>query len=277
MGAKEALQKLADRKSLEVQALRLQLAEAQAYLRAIQDSIKVLPREKAEPDEDFSLREGTAIAQARDILVATGRPLHILEILKRMGKQTDKANRVSLSGSISAYARRKTIFKKTAPNTFGLIEVAREDSPPSGASPQEFPDEFGSVIDASVSLEDISPFRNRDMDAWDTPDLKPSKLPSTLLTADEGVDVENVRKAVVSSLSDGGHATAAVLMEDGRWTLDGSSWRIEVNAKSTMIRLTFNAAAEREIRAALIKAGVATRFLIAPLTSKTTEIAPQTV
>src|SRR5271170_5174352 len=143
MGAKEALQKLADRKSLEIKDLHLQLAQAEAYLRAIQDSIKVLPREKAEPEEDFSLREGTAIAKARDVLVGAGRPLHVLEILRRMGKQADKANRVSLSGSISAYARRKAIFKKTAPNTFGLIEASREDPhSPSSALP-EFPDEFG--------------------------------------------------------------------------------------------------------------------------------------
>jgi hypothetical protein len=275
MGAKEALQKLADRKSLEIKELHLQLAQAEAYLRAIQDSIKVLPREKVESVEDFSLREGTAIAKARDILIAAGRPLHVLEILRRMGKQADKANRVSLSGSISAYARRKAIFKKTAPNTFGLIEVGRDDPPSPSPAPPKFPDEFGSVIDSSASLMDISPFRNRDMDKWDSVELKPSKFPGPLLTADAEGDIERVRKAVVSALTAAGHNTAAVLMEDGRWTLDGQSWRIDVNAKATMIRITFNAAAEREIRAALTKAGAATRFLIAPLAPKTIEIGPE--
>ena len=106
MGAKEALQRLADRKTLEIKSLHLQVAQAEAYLRAIQDAIKVLPREKTELSEDFSLRKGTAIAQAREVLAAAGRPVHILEILKRMGRPTDKPNRVSLSGSISAYARR---------------------------------------------------------------------------------------------------------------------------------------------------------------------------
>ena len=39
----------------------------------------------------------------------------------------------------------------------------------------------------------------------------------------------------------GGHSTAAVLLEDGKWIIEGSSVRIEINAKPTMIRITFNA------------------------------------
>jgi len=73
---------------------------------------------------------------------------------------------------------------------------------------------------------------------------------------------EEIRNAVAQALSSGGHATAAVLIEDGKWIIEGSSVRIEVNAKATMIRLTFNAAAEKIIRQALSQAGAPSRFLI---------------
>jgi len=71
-----------------------------------------------------------------------------------------------------------------------------------------------------------------------------------------------IRVAVVQSLIAGGHSTAAALVEDGKWTIDPASVRIEVAAKATMIRLTFNAAAEKLIRAGLAQAGAPTRFSI---------------
>jgi DNA polymerase-3 subunit gamma/tau len=73
-----------------------------------------------------------------------------------------------------------------------------------------------------------------------------------------------IRSAVVQSLHDGGHATAAVLIEDGKWNVEGSAVRIEVNAKPTMIRITFNAAAEKLIRQGLTQAGAPSRFMIVP-------------
>jgi hypothetical protein len=76
--------------------------------------------------------------------------------------------------------------------------------------------------------------------------------------------VEAARTAVAESLSQGGHGTAAVILEDGKWLIEGSSVRIEVAAKPTMIRITFNAAAEKLIRAGLQQAGAPTRFLIVP-------------
>jgi chromosome segregation ATPase len=45
MGARESLQRLADRKSQEIAELERQIDMAKAYLQAIQDSIKALPRD----------------------------------------------------------------------------------------------------------------------------------------------------------------------------------------------------------------------------------------
>jgi hypothetical protein len=145
MGARENLQKLADRKEIEINNLRIQLAQAEAYLQAVQDSIKVLPKDppngKTEPD----LRPGTLLSQARDVLKTEGKPMHVNEILAKMGKTVDKANRVSLSGSLAAYVRKRTIFKKTGPNIFALQETPDQPTEPHGDDGEELPETFGSV------------------------------------------------------------------------------------------------------------------------------------
>jgi hypothetical protein len=145
MGARESLQKLAEKKYCEINDLRMQLAQAEAYLQAIQDSIKVLPKEavvaKAEPD----LRPGTLLAQARDVLRTEGKPMHVSEILRKMGKTADKGNRISLSGSLAAYVRKKTIFRKTGPNIFALIESRQQSAETNNDGDEDLPESFGSV------------------------------------------------------------------------------------------------------------------------------------
>ncbi len=146
MGAKESLQKLADRKEAEIKDLRLQLAQAEAYLQAIQDSIKVLPKEPSEPGVEPELRSGTLLSQARDILKAEGKPMHVNEILKKMGRNVDKGSRISLSGSISAYARKQMIFKKTGPNIFALVGTpSRVVAAQGDGEEEDLPENFGSV------------------------------------------------------------------------------------------------------------------------------------
>ena len=97
-----------------------------------------------------------------------------------------------------------------------------------------------------------------------TPQILPSLTSSAAVTAASHDNTDPIRHAVAQALTVGGHATAAVLLEDGKWTIEGSSVRIEVNAKPTMIRITFNAAAEKLIRQALTQAGAPSRFMIVP-------------
>lgn len=144
MGLRENLQRLADKKAVEIRDLEVRLAQAQAYLQAIQDSMRAVPREIDEAAPETTLRSGSMLAKAKEVLQHEGKPLHILEILTALGKPTDKANRVSLSGSLSAYVRRGVIFKKVGPNTFGLIGL-ENSSAPSNASQGALSDDFGEV------------------------------------------------------------------------------------------------------------------------------------
>jgi len=140
MGLRENFQKLVNKKEQEVTELELRIREAKAYIQALEDSMKLLPRD-ANAAVEHTLRPDSSLAKARDAIRAAGTPMPIADILKALGKPQDKKHRVSLAGTLSGYARNGKVFTKTAPNTFGLIEF--------GAVPTDdgdnLPEEFGSM------------------------------------------------------------------------------------------------------------------------------------
>lgn len=142
MGIREQFQKLIDRKTQEIKDLEIQIEKAKAYVQAMQDSVRLLPREAINGNQEQSLRPGTALAKARNILKEAGKPMHINDLLKAMEKPVDKKNRLSLSGSLSTYVRSGQIFYRPAPNTFGLIEIAKI---PATETAIDLPDDFGDM------------------------------------------------------------------------------------------------------------------------------------
>jgi hypothetical protein len=263
MGARTALKKLADRKEQEIRSLRLQLAQAEAYLQAIQDSMRVLPPEQEADVEVTALREGTAIAKARDVLKAAGRPLHILEILRQMGRTPNKQNRVSLSGSLAAYVRRNQVFRKAAPNTFTLLEVSSTSNDPPAWEQPGIPDDFGKMNTESDTASSFSPFAHN----------SPTRTRTQLLSVEaknpfdmaHEPDVDAIREAVSKALAAAGHHSAAQLMHGSMWSVDGDHFGIEIAGMGKkMLSLTVNAAAERVIRATLLEMGLPTQFQIMP-------------
>lgn len=142
MGLRENFQKLIDKKQQEIRALEMQLREAGAYIQALQDSMKLLPRNpEINSESGHILREGSTLAKTRDLLRKSGTPLPISEILKLLGKPQDTKHRISLAGTLSGYARKGRVFTKTAPNTFGLLEFGV----PIQSEEDELPAEFGSM------------------------------------------------------------------------------------------------------------------------------------
>jgi HB1, ASXL, restriction endonuclease HTH domain len=143
MRIREQYQKLIDRKQQEIFDLELQIEKAKAYLQALQDTMKFIPKDEGQ--ENASLRPGTALAQARDVLRKAGHPMHVTDILKALNKPTDKKHRVSLSGNLSSHFRSGRIFTRPAPNTFGLIEANKVAADEASEKEEDFdiPEEFG--------------------------------------------------------------------------------------------------------------------------------------
>jgi len=144
MGIRENFQKLINKKLEEISSLELQIREARAYVQALQDSMKLLPKDSAGSSE-YVLREGSTLAKTRDIIRDVGAPMPIIDILKALGKPLDMKHRTSLAGTLSAYSRDSKIFVKTAPNTFGLLEFTSATSIQSSENDSDLPEEFGSM------------------------------------------------------------------------------------------------------------------------------------
>ena len=79
---------------------------------------------------------GSDPAKVRDILKAAGAPLHVMELLARLGKALTPENRATLTGTLGNYVRKNRVFVKTAPNTFGLLNASLEEA-------DEIPESFG--------------------------------------------------------------------------------------------------------------------------------------
>jgi hypothetical protein len=122
MGFRQDLEKRIKKKEQEIFELKRQIDKAEAYLQALNDSLRFLPKDENEINPGSRLRPNSDLAKARNDLKKAGRALHITELLAAMGKPVTKSSRVSLSGSLSAYARRGEIFTRPLPNTFGLKE-----------------------------------------------------------------------------------------------------------------------------------------------------------
>jgi hypothetical protein len=136
MGLKDQLERKIQAKNQEILKLENDLREARAYTQGLQDVIKMLPRDMGSTNLGRILRVGSDMAKARDFLLQEGKPMHINDILKFLGK--GKAHRASVSGSLGNYVRKNEIFTRPAPNTYGLKEFDAEP-----AADSEPPEDFG--------------------------------------------------------------------------------------------------------------------------------------
>ena len=152
MSTRKKIKDRIKRKELEIQQLEAKIREEKAYIQALQDAIKLLPRDDDIPAE-AKLRPGSAVGKAREVILKAGRPLHISKILEAMGRSADRKGQTGLSGSIHSYVRRGEIFTRPAPNTFGLVEMGNKTEKNKVAVPptdDDLPPDFG--------VDDETPF-----------------------------------------------------------------------------------------------------------------------
>ncbi|MEO7864152.1 MAG: hypothetical protein ABIU05_27700 [Nitrospirales bacterium] len=130
MGMREKLEDRMKRKEQEIQEYDAKSREARAYIQALQEAVKLLPREEARSSNaEAILRPGGSAHKAFKALRGAGRPMHITELLKAIGSTNTPKNRISVGGTLARYARNNQIFLRTAPNTFSLVDGGGEDPP----------------------------------------------------------------------------------------------------------------------------------------------------
>ncbi len=141
MTIREDIQKRIEKKQAELteafQVFERSVAAGEAYIQALQDTLKALPRDIADVRPEKILRAGGIMAKVRQTILSNGNPMPLDQILTTLGKDTDKKTRASVGGAIGNYARKGEVFVRTGPNTFGLIELGHlsnghDDQPPPG-------------------------------------------------------------------------------------------------------------------------------------------------
>ena len=129
MSSRRKIEAKIAKKVQEIQEFEGDIREAKVYIHALQDVLKMLPRDKDSdsPTKDI-LRTGSMASAAREVILKANRPLHISELLDVLGKKRDRKSGAALASSLSAYVRRGEIFTRPKPNTFGLVELHDNES-----------------------------------------------------------------------------------------------------------------------------------------------------
>lgn len=121
---------MSTRKKFEEEIAKLEkvAADALAGIETWKKALKLLPKDTDTRPKlrRAELRPGSDMDLARIALTEAQKPLHINQLIVAMGRESSKESKISIASSIQAYARREIIFKKTAPNTFGLIDMPQQ-------------------------------------------------------------------------------------------------------------------------------------------------------
>jgi hypothetical protein len=125
MGLRERFDEKIRKKEAEIQEFESKIREARAAVEAWIEAKKLLPRE--EETAERTLRPDSLIGKTFAVLQQVKKPLHVSEILKKIGEENTPEKRVSLSGSLAAYVRKREIFIRPGPNTFGLKSMENQN------------------------------------------------------------------------------------------------------------------------------------------------------
>ena len=147
MEGRRAIEEQLQKKLHEVEALEDRLKNARIYVQALQDVLKLLGKDATAIPS--ALKAGSAVAQAREIILGWRKPVHVTAILEAMGRDSSRETRVSLASSLAAYVRRKEVFTRPAPNTFGLQELGHDAKVENDEPPEGFGQVMGSPTAAS--------------------------------------------------------------------------------------------------------------------------------
>ncbi|MSQ27447.1 MAG: hypothetical protein EXR51_04835 [Dehalococcoidia bacterium] len=113
------------RERKKVVELRSEIIRREAFIQGLEAALGLLSGNRPvggyQPQGE-SLRLGSDVSRAQELLSRARRPLHISAILTGIGKEDTKQTRASLGSSLARYARKGEIFQRgPRPNEFALV------------------------------------------------------------------------------------------------------------------------------------------------------------
>ncbi len=132
MNLRREFEKLIEKKRVEIAEAQRAIDAGQAYIQAMVDAIKKLPKEDLASISP--VRAGSEVEKVREVILQAGKPLHLGEIIAALGKPDDAESKAKIAGLLGWYTSKGKVFTKTAPNTYGLVEA----HPPNPDIPPDF-------------------------------------------------------------------------------------------------------------------------------------------
>lgn len=125
MKARTNIERRIDKERQKITELQIQVERAEAFIQGLQEALKILPKDdNGKPRKGRgTLRPGSDMAKIRDLMVQAGKPMHVTQIVISLGRENNKANRLSITGSLGRYVRRGEIFRRVGANLFTLIDT----------------------------------------------------------------------------------------------------------------------------------------------------------
>jgi hypothetical protein len=136
MSSRKAIEKMVENAEKEIAEWLKQIELKESYIQGLKDTLRHLPKSPEKSNGQTTLRVGSDIAKAREIILKEGKPMHIADLVKRLGKEVTKQNKASLSSYIGSFVRNGEYFTRPAPNTFGVVEF--EENLEAGEPPPDF-------------------------------------------------------------------------------------------------------------------------------------------
>lgn len=101
----------------KIQRLRIQLAVANAKLKVMIESRRLIRGEKVPSKPKPSIAD-----MVEDILRRAGKPMHMDDLLKALHKRGNNAAKETVTTAVWRFAKQGRRFRNTAPNTFELLK-----------------------------------------------------------------------------------------------------------------------------------------------------------
>jgi len=132
---RKEMEKKIEESRTQLQALMMQVEIQKAYLKGLEEFYdNSLEDSNLKNNMNFSernaspalsqpleiLREGSEILKVKEIIQKVGRPMHITKIMESLGIN-DSKKKISLTGTLNQYSKKKRVFIKAAPNTYGVL------------------------------------------------------------------------------------------------------------------------------------------------------------
>ena len=104
----------------ETRRLQERLDQVKRCLEGCQALVEAIPGRPCSGRDEDRLRRGSAVRLAYRVLHESGRPLHVREILSRMGPRGERTS-TSLTSSLARYAKAGRYFVRTGQGVYGLL------------------------------------------------------------------------------------------------------------------------------------------------------------